>query len=220
MTTQPAGSTPRLLLKIINENRDQYDTPKSIDTKDRRQHLFRWNTEVGAYCNEPPDQAAIDQILELNWTFPQIPWRYSVVWVGGGLPAAAGEVPMAKPGSAFIPPFVRQELYASYPLDDLKALCRDCGFPIQGNAEDEHNLKSQLAAYYVGRAWAVEELRRARESEDEMRKRVEALPILAEPMTTGSPSLSYVPALNVVTPEMPTVRKKRARVRVLNPALA
>jgi hypothetical protein len=163
----PAGSAPRLLLKIINESRDAYDQPKVVDTPDGRQHVFMWSVALGCYVYEPPDQQAIEDIMRLNWEFLTLPWHFAPVHpdaLGGAVvPAQPGAKAAPVASAHAMPPFVRADLYAGYPNEDLQALCRDCGFPMQGNAQDNDNLKRQLAAYFVGRSWAIEEKRRVEE---------------------------------------------------------
>ena len=48
------------------------------------------------------------------------------------------------------PPLVKKALYAGYGLEDLLALCADCGFA-PDNSKDRRAVLAQLDAYYLGR---------------------------------------------------------------------
>lgn len=154
-----------MLLKIVNENKTfseflQFGATNGI------QYSFQWMPEHSAYCYAPKTQAECDAIVRANWEYLTCPWRVGPVFdavVGPLEPAPAGSTPRPAPPVGRIPPYVKPELYAAYPLADLLLLCADSGFTPEGDATLPENVQRQLHRYYEGRAWAAEEMRRLKE---------------------------------------------------------
>jgi hypothetical protein len=175
-----------MLLKIANENKGPYPFLTLGDVASR-QHVFQWNDQFGAYCYAPKTAQECEDICAVNWTFINFPWKVvpvfgaadvpAMVIQHGGAPGSPNRVP-AGVAVAKIPPFIRPEIYANYPVDDLVLLARDCGFEPEGDREAE-NIKRQIASYCAGRSWANEEVRRLK---TELAVRPAALPELVGPV--------------------------------------
>lgn len=160
------------LLKIINETKGSMPF-LTIGDASGRQVVFNWNEEQYAYCHEPAsDQEALD-IVQLNWTNLRFPWRFAPVTIGPR-PVIAQQGTSAAP-QAKIPPFLKPELYGDYPLADLLMLADNDALPIEGNREDRDNVMRQLHAYYQGRAWGVEDVKRSRAKVAEMESELKAI---------------------------------------------
>lgn len=176
-----------MLLKIANENKGPYPF-LTIGDIASVQHVFNWNDEHGAYCYAPRSAKECEDICAVNWTFIGFPWRIVPVFGAADVPAmvvhhggGAGSPNRVSVGVAVakIPPYIRPEIYASYPVDDLLLLSRDCGFEPEGEPEAE-SLKRQLARWCQGRAWANEEVRR-------LQLELASRPAAAAPETAGVP---------------------------------
>lgn len=174
-----------MLLKIANENYSNTQFRTFGDVANN-QHVFEWNAEIGAYCYEPKSQQESDEIISSNWISLNNPWRIAPVW--NGQPGTKASVPTTNTSAIAtfkIPPYVRPEIYAEYPVRDLLDLCADAGFIPEGDQNGADNLRRQLHRYYEGRAWAVEDMKRLRERIAELEKKVSlpaSAPLAAKPV--------------------------------------
>lgn len=162
-----------MLLKLANENfgNTQFRT---FGDAANNQHVFEWNKEHGAYCYQPKSQQESDDIISTNWLYLRCPWRVAPIWDGV---AAEPTLRPKREQIAYvgkIPPYVRPELYADYPLADLRLMCEDAGIAVEGDPESTDNVRRQLHRYYEGRAWAVEEVKRLKEQVEALKAKVAA----------------------------------------------
>lgn len=150
-----------MYLKIVNENRG-WSPIMTLGDVANVQHVFTWNDAHQAYSYAPTSQEESDNIIATNWQFAKFPWRVApIIESGPTAIAGAAPAPIAS-GPPKIPPYVKPELYAEYPLADLLLLCADAGFTPEGNQTDIDSVRRQLHRYYEGRAWASEEIKQLR----------------------------------------------------------
>lgn len=208
------------LLKVFNESKGSHPFLVLGDSASH-EHVFTWNDEAQAYCYEPANQQESDDIVSTNWLNLRMPWRVGPVMIDGlpQSPKAAAVVA----STARIPPYVRPELYANYPLLDLSMMFTNEGIAPEGNLEDVDNMKRQLHRYYEGRAWAIEENRRlkgevARLTEElSARKANDGVAVVAPDPVILTPAAIAAPARAVVTPPKITVAVAPAPAPVTKP---
>lgn len=175
------------LLKIINETKGTMPF-LTVGDASGRQVVFNWNDEQYAYCYEPAtDQEAYD-IVQLNWTNLRFPWRFAPVTTSDRPAKVQNDAPVSP--QVKIPPFLKPELYSDYPLADLLMLADNDALPIEGNRDDRDNVMRQLHAYYVGRAWGIEDVKRNRAKVAEMEAELKAAK--SETVAVGKPTLTPV----------------------------
>ncbi|MDP1581212.1 MAG: hypothetical protein Q8M02_13135 [Candidatus Didemnitutus sp.] len=107
-----------------------------------REYMFLFNPDLGAYAYEPADEFEINDIFELV-AFPMHPFRYGPVVIEG----ERGNPSMI----ARIAPWLTPDKYAENSIEELAALCADCGF-CPKSSKDAGALRMQLDAYFIGRA--------------------------------------------------------------------
>ena len=166
-----------ILLKILGESH-QGMSHRDMGGISGINYRFDWEPKHGAFTYEAQTQEQIDDIIQVNF-LPNFPWRFSFIMPDGEpRPAAADgeEKPPVYEPVAKIAPWVAPGKYASYPPVDLVELAKNCGFSPQGSLEDPVNLREQLDAYMVGRAFALEENKRLRKENDEMHRLLEKAP--------------------------------------------
>lgn len=121
-------------------------------------YTFQWHPAFGCYVYAPKSQVEIDDILPINKVVASFPWIFSAMITDGDAMAMLTDPTSgAAAVVATIPPYVRPEMYANYPAEDLRELARNVGLNPQGDVSDVLNLRKQLDAYFIGRSWAIEE---------------------------------------------------------------
>jgi len=196
-----------ILIKILNESREGM-SHRDMGGISGINYRFDWSTAHGSWVYEAKTQVEIDDIIQVNF-LPKFPWRFSFIMPDGAAPGAPSS---SEPGAeAYRPlpniaPWVAPSRYASYPAIDLLDLARNCGFTPQGSHTDTLNLRMQLDAYMVGRAFALEESKRLRRENEDLVKRFE-----------GKPEIAPAPALVVtgssVTADIVSISENLNEVR-------
>jgi hypothetical protein len=193
-------------------------------------YQFDWSELHGSWAYEAKTQEEIDDIIAVNF-LPAFPWRFSFIMpdlavVGSG-PTADGEAPaLAYRAVASIPPWVSPSKYANYPCPDLVELAKNCGFSPKGSHNDTASLLAQLDSYMIGRAFAMEEVRRVHKELESMKAAlgagVPALPPAEKPLEVVAKTENAVvvkepiPALTHSAPA-PAVKRGRGRPAKVHP---
>lgn len=175
------------LLKLLNETHSAMPF-RVIGDVASKEHRFDWSDQHQAYCYRPQSQLDSDNIMAIQWTITNFPYRISPV-IDNSAPGAPVAAPA--PSTLRIPPYVRPELYANYPLLDLQMMFQNEGITPEGDVKDEHNLRHQLHRYYEGRAWGIEDVRRAREESAKLREQLTAA--LSKPVVASAPAPAATP---------------------------
>jgi len=206
-----------IILKILNENRG-WSEVMTLGDISNNQHAFTWNEQFGAYCYEPKTQQECDDIIATNFAYAKVIWKVGVIFDGPSLSGGASTASPSAVATMRIPPYVKPELYDTYPIEDLRLLCLDSNFVAEGNQNDPTNIKIQLHRYYEGRAWAAEEVKRMLAKIGQLERELGAATAkLAQ--ETAKVVASPAPAdEKTVAPPAPRKRGRPAKVRELQPA--
>lgn len=193
---------------------------------DNLNYEFRWNPILEAYVYPPRSQAEVDNLLGLA-KFKEFPYLFSVIYFDATV--GSGTTSQDKSSSAVfmaptIRPYIKPDNYAEFPAVDLLGLARDLGFEPQGDQANCDNLKRQIHANCIGRAWAIEELRQLREQVKAMEAKVREtevkLAVFSVPTAVTEPA---APATSVSVRRKPgpkpgSKRRSYAHLRDLQPA--
>lgn len=179
-----------ILIKILNESREGM-SHRDMGGLSGINYRFDWSDTHSSWVYEAKTQVEIDDIIQVNF-IANFPWRFSFIMpseIFEAKPAAPGEEVehVYRPVPA-IAPWVAPTKYASFPAIDLVDLARNCGFTPQGSHTDTNNLRMQLDAYMVGRAFAMEEIKRVRAENEGLVKRLE--PVVTTQVAAATSTVS------------------------------
>ena len=205
-----------MLLKILNRTHD-CELTTFAGLSPYSNYEFRWREDLQTYVYSPSSQEEIDDIFGLA-KFKQFPYIFSAVFNGVTTTGSNG-IQQVESRAPSIRPYVKPENYAEFPAVDLLGLSRDLGFEPQGDHANCDNLKRQIHAYCMGRAWAIEEHkqlqariaemeRKVRESE--VRLAVFSVPAIEPPASQPAPPAPSVPVRRKPGPKPGSKRRSYA----------
>jgi hypothetical protein len=130
----------RILLKVTNESSKDLGH-LDVYGESGLCYKFCWDNLLQAFVYLPKGNNEIADIFAMM-NVPRFPYQMLPILI-------EGDVKSGTP--AYVPPpLVKKALYAGYGLEDLLALCADCGFA-PDNSKDRRAVLAQLDAYYLGR---------------------------------------------------------------------
>jgi hypothetical protein len=130
----------RILLKVTNESSADLGH-LDVTGASGLCYKFTWDKLVGAFVYLPQSNDEISDIFDML-RLPQFPYRFLPVLIEGNVKSAT---PIFSP-----PPLVKKELYEKNDMEELVALCADCGFA-PDDSGSRRAVLAQLNAYFLGR---------------------------------------------------------------------